>query len=331
MLANDSLEEKRTQFFDPLTIDWEFTYKKNKIPAGTSQHKVYVTLKPPLMTFYELYLTSLHLATANPGATGKSMGQAKQQAIHKTWKFFQTKQITNWDNKRLYYYKHGHGFNNLACDNLRELLTMGRGQCDTFEKLFRDALSANGISSKPVVISIKETSVDNVGEMGVRGPLNALTKKWTYKMPSLSDTGVYQWRLILKDEGEGMDGMVPANKNNEYGDLISKEGIKGQNSPTPSEKIFGQHFIVKVTDSQAIEDGRLTTFYYDPSYGVTYKGNKEEAERDFEDKAVDGYFRKFKDKDLRIDADPDTETGYIEVPIYRARKKLDEIGIEFDR
>jgi len=335
MLANRHLATRQTQFFNPMTIDWTVKYKKGSLPKtktlGSSKHTVYVTLnKPYTPEFDTLYLTSLHLAVSNQGAKGK-MGEAKKQALKKTWKLFETQKITNWDNKPLYYYKSGHGFKDLACDDLSALLTMGKGQCDTFEKLFRATLSANGISSEQVVISTKESYVDNVWGMGLRGHLQALSKNWTFKTPSLSDTGAYKWRLILKDEGDSVDGMVPANKNNNYADLISEEGVAGQNSPTPSEKTFGQHFIVKITDSQAIEDGKLTTLYYDPSYGVAYKGNKEEAERDFEDNAVDGYFRQFKDKDLEVDADPDSETGYIEAPIYRARKKLGEIGIEFDR
>jgi hypothetical protein len=328
-IVSTQLTPRFTQFFNPMTINWALYFNKKKTHIERSDNRVYVTLqKPDKEEFNTLYLTPLHLATSNPGAKGKV---GKAQALQKTWELFETKKITNWDNKPLYYYKWGHGFNDLGCDVLSELLTMGRGQCDTFEKLFRAALSANGIRSEQVVISTKETSVDDVGGMGVRADLQALTKNWTYKKPSLRDTGAYQWRLILKDEGESVDGMVPADKNFDYGDLISEEGIAGQNSPTLSEKTFGAHFIVKVTDSQAIKDGKLTTFYYDPSYGVTYKGNKEEAERDFEDNAVDGYFRQFFDKDLKVDPEPKSETGYIPAQIYRARKKLGEIGIEFDR
>jgi len=149
MLANGHLAQKRTPFFNPMTIDWRVKYKKDGIPKtkylGSSKHTVYVTLKKPLRKFAKLYLTPLHLATSNSGA------RDKVQALEKTWELFETKQITNWDSKPLYYYKSGHGFKDLACDDLSALLSMGKGQCDTFEKLFRATLSANGNSSYLVV------------------------------------------------------------------------------------------------------------------------------------------------------------------------------------
>lgn len=52
--------------------------------------------------------------------------------------------------------------------------------------------------------------------------------------------------------------MIPApTPPNIYGDLRSDIGAAGQNSPTPAEKAFSQHFIVK-------QGGR----YFDPSYGT---------------------------------------------------------------
>lgn len=68
-------------------------------------------------------------------------------------------------------------------------------------------------------------------------------------------------------------GMVPAFPNNIYGDLTSQPTLAGQNTRPPSEKVFGQHFIVQ----------HGTTFY-DPSYGSTYSN-----ETNFESKAVAGY------------------------------------------
>lgn len=67
--------------------------------------------------------------------------------------------------------------------------------------------------------------------------------------------------------------MVPPFPNDVYGDLTSLSGIPGQNTATPSEKVFGSHFIV--------QQGAA---FYDPSYGVTYSGPT-----DFQTKAVAGY------------------------------------------
>ncbi len=120
-----------------------------------------------------------------------------------------------------------------------------------------------------------------------------------------------------------MYGMVPANQNNKYGELVSQVGLAGQNSPTLSEKVFGVHYIVKITDLEAISDGHLTTFYYDPSYGVTYSGEKEESEQNFETDAVAGYYRAFHDP-----GQPDENE---EPSHFRARKHDDLNNIIFSK
>jgi len=245
-------------------------------------------------------LTALHLASSNQGAKGERIGEAKKQAIEKTWQLFETKKITNWNGDPLYYYKSGHGFSDTpSCTSgntaefLGEFLTSSEGQCDAFEKLFQAALAANGIQSTRVIVESKPYEyVDSDGLMRSDVP-NILVKNWSYSNPTLNDTGSYKWRLILNEEKGGYDGMVPKNDDNRYGDLINEVGLAGQNSPTPSKKICGRHFIVKVTDNEAIKEGGLATFYYDPSYGVAYNGEKEEAQREFENKAVDGYARYF--------------------------------------
>ncbi len=328
MLANKHLATRKTQFVKPMTIDWRVKYKKDGIPKtkdlGSSKHTVYVTLKKPNTgEFHTLYLTALHLATSNPGAKG-TLGEAKKQAIEKTWKRFETQKITNWDNKPLYYYKSGHGFSytpsclisQATAQFLGEFLTSSEGQCDAFEKLFQAALAANGIQSTR--ISVKSKPYEYVDSNGMRksDEPNILIKNWNYSNPTLNDTSPYQWRFIINEEDGGYYGMVPKNDNNRYGDLTSEVGLAGQNSPTPSEKVCGRHFIVKVTDEKAIKEGGLTTFYYDPSYGVSYHGEKEEAQRDFENKAVDGYFRFFEKEDQN---EPD---GYFRVQQSRGLDKI---------
>ena len=74
--------------------------------------------------------------------------------------------------------------------------------------------------------------------------------------------------------------MVPPNTPPTYGDMQSGEGKPGQNSLTPSEKVFAVHFILYVDPSIA---GSAEP-YFDPSYGVTYAD-----QADFESTAVAGY------------------------------------------
>jgi hypothetical protein len=85
ILANRHLATRKTQFFNPMTIEWNVKYKKGGIPKtkviGTSKHKVYVTFDKPK---YEdnIHLTTLHLATSNPGATSQA------EVVEKTWELF---------------------------------------------------------------------------------------------------------------------------------------------------------------------------------------------------------------------------------------------------
>ncbi|RKZ44148.1 MAG: hypothetical protein DRR00_28650, partial [Candidatus Parabeggiatoa sp. nov. 3] len=290
--ANDPLAEKGTQFFNPLTINWRVKYKKAGIPKtkdlGTSKHTIYVTLnKPDRGEFHTLYLTSLHLATSNPGAKNK------KQAVEKTWTLFKQKNLTTWNpNRRLYYYKQGYGFNK-SLTQLEPFLksTHGSGQCGVFADLFRAALAVNGVHSKLVDVEPKTVLFRPSFEERM------LIKGWSFEQtPSFLKDETHKWKLILNWEGndnvgQPLFGLVPPRTNHIYGDLTSHQSyLEGQNTRPPSEKVFGQHIIVKVTDQEAIAKG-LSTFYYDPSYGQAYHGEGRDAERDFESQAVVGYVR----------------------------------------
>jgi hypothetical protein len=68
-----------------------------------------------------------------------------------------------------------------------------------------------------------------------------------------------------------------------FGDLVNKPGLAGQGTSTPSEKVFGSHYVIHVLDSAllaAVSGGP----YFDPSYGQIYTGPL-----NFESSAVDGY------------------------------------------
>ena len=87
----------------------------------------------------------------------------------------------------------------------------------------------------------------------------------------------FKYAFVFNFEG---DYMIPKQPGNQYGDISSLIGSPGQNSPTPSEKIFDSHFIVKAGGQ-----------FYDPSYG---KGPFLSA-RDLELVEMYGYARNFGD------------------------------------
>jgi hypothetical protein len=133
----------------------------------------------------------------------------------------------------------------------------------------QDALSVNGIATDFVSIRAADSS-------------GFLVKSWTFTgQGSDSQYAPYSWVLTEVAEATGGFGMVPLPQYSLFGDMKSNDGIPGQNTRPPSEKIFGAHFIVK--DRLGVNPGMGP--YYDPSYGVLYQG----ACPDFESKAVDGY------------------------------------------
>ena len=95
-----------------------------------------------------------------------------------------------------------------------------------------------------------------------------------------------------------------------FGDLTNEIGVPGQNEPTapgpnepgtpsvtPSEKVFGLHFIVEIPIAP------FGNQYYDPSYGVTYP-----SAAGFESQAVQGYTR-------QVGSDPGTNNFHFRVAI----------------
>jgi hypothetical protein len=172
ILANRHLATRKTQFFNPMTIEWSVKYKKGGIPKtkviGTSKHKVYVTLKKPfkdkpkddgdyINPDNRLFLTLLHLATSNPGA------KTPEDAVEKSWALFKNptgkNDITNWKGDiPLFYYPPGDTLRACAGEDLEEFLTSpdGSGQCGLFAYLFRDTLWVNNIPNKLILVSTIE-------------------------------------------------------------------------------------------------------------------------------------------------------------------------------
>jgi hypothetical protein len=108
-----------------------------------------------------------------------------------------------------------------------------------------------------------------------------LVKDWIYGAPSYSGQA-YPYSLVLNPD-DGGDGMVfPGSTSDFYGNLTSLAGLPGQNTPTPSEKVFGSHYIVELGPSLAASIPGDT--YFDPSYGETYTNASI-----FETDSVSGY------------------------------------------
>lgn len=258
-VSSDKLPNQ-VKFFNPMTIAWEFSLDgTNFSTAGSSSHKVYVTLADPLGTI-NVFLTALHLAVSNDGATTQAA------AAQKSWDLIKgPANIRSWDGRKLYYYKPGFGFSSCATTS-EGLLTSpsGTGQCGSFARLLMDVYGINGITSNFTVVDAK------TGEQ-------FLVKNWTFGARSFPGTS-HEWKLELS---EGGFGMVPLPTGGVFGDMTSTAGLPGQNTPTPSEKAFARHFIVKTTVVSGDQ-------FFDPSYGVTYS----DAD-DFETKAVIAYYARF--------------------------------------
>jgi hypothetical protein len=304
ILANRHLATRQTQFFNPMTIEWSVKYKKGGIPKtkviGTSKHKVYVTFAKPFKDKPQsdyvnpenrLFLTLLHLATSNPGAT------TSKKAVEKSWALFKNpvgkNDITTWDgNRTLFYYPPGDSMAACLGMDLVEFLTNSddSGQCGLFAQLFRETLWVNNIPAKLVEVTTLEEDT------------NMLVQNWRNKTTQFANnaTDGYYWRLVLNnpqammvltDQQEASDGSDGSkiyrdiDGNYVYGDLKSLPGIPGQNTSTPSQKAFEVHYMVKILLGEF-----ANAPYYDPSYGKTFSG-----ERDFENKAIFGYWKRFDD------------------------------------
>ncbi|TGN99813.1 hypothetical protein PN36_33295, partial [Candidatus Thiomargarita nelsonii] len=248
--------------------------------AGVSEHIVYVTLAEKLEYLDKMYLTLLHLATGNPGATTKA------EAVEKTWSWFANPtgvdDLKTWDNRALSYY--GSGINEcyVYVDDFLKAQN-GSAGCGTFANLFIETLWVNGISSRCVNVSPPSENGEGI-----------LINNWEPPLDENPEAPIEEPWYIWEFEFTGEMSMYPQPEENEsgyleYGDLESSDGIAGQNVVTPIEKAFTKHFIVEISDP----DVTANLSYYDPSYGKTYV-NEEKFDIDL----VLGYF--FSDDEDRL-------------------------------
>ncbi len=232
--------------------------------ASSSSSPVYATLVTP--SGVSVTPTPMTVIKLGVGAGG---GTTQSAAFANTWNSFAgPANARGWDGRLLYYYQLGVPFSGCATTTVG-LLTQpnGSGQCASWARLMQDSLAANGISSNFVTISLPS----NWG---------MLVKNWSFSgSPSFPTNAPWIYLFKPVAEASGALGMVPPAANSIYGDFTSLTGVPGQNSPTPFEKFFGSHYIVKAPANLSVGGP-----YFDPSYGVTYAGKC-----DFESKAVAAY------------------------------------------
>jgi hypothetical protein len=271
LTGDTAFPSSTTQHYQPLGVTWSFSMNGQPCSsnpsqcsaAGATSSEVYVTLSSPSgLSESVMPLTAVKLAIGSGGATTQTA------AFQNTWEQFAgPANVDGWDGRPLYYYEQGVGFNGCAINTV-DLLTRptGSGQCGSWAHLLMDALAVNGIQSSFVTVT----------------PMAGtwmLINNWTFNKGSYPTNPQYKWNLTLGIENGACCGMVPLPAGSVFGDLTSDPGLPGQNSPTPSEKAFNLHFIVKVGKISGIGGP-----YFDPSYGATYTGNC-----DFERQAVAGY------------------------------------------
>ncbi|RKZ72409.1 MAG: hypothetical protein DRR19_32095 [Candidatus Parabeggiatoa sp. nov. 1] len=286
MSAAHAFPKRQTQFYDPLKISWKMTYKwngkKTTQGIGTSKHKVYVTFDQPHDALGNLYLSPLHWAVSNDGATNK------KEVVRNTWRMFAKKSllgksgpadIKSWDGKRkFYYYKMGGLPSNERPENCL-ISPIDYAACGDFADLLLDTLMVNNVVTGSKTIYVKPIEDKKM-----------LIKEWS-PIPSTPTVAPnaegYKWKFFIYNRLDGEGSMISPTgagaPNNEYDELLNKTGIRGQNTPTPAEKVFGTHTIVKLP-KRSLPKELDDTPYFDPSYGVTYRD-----EKDFEDQAVYGY------------------------------------------
>ena len=270
----------QTQFFDGsgklnpgFQIAW--TYKlKNAGPqqaAGTSTNTLYVTFAAANPASTPIYRTSLKLSIPKGGDTSMDM------VFMSTWGSFSTgasfpfgggpTNVTNADGKPLYYYQPGLGFGNICSANGLLGNGDGNGQCGAWAQLFENALAINGVDGWTHITV--DTSDDS----------DFMIYKWSDLAQGDGDpAGCDKDGVVIQFKAQWEEMVTSPGKNNTYCDYVSgQDGLSGQNSTPPSEKVFIRHFIVKYKIAGQ-------PCYYDPSYGKTSKN-----EADFQENAVYGF------------------------------------------
>jgi len=272
--SDTALTASQTQFFSPETVTWDVSQNgavcgSGCASAGTSTNPIYVTLAPSVLPsgFAPLMLTYVSLAVGNGGATSATA------AVAATWSKFATgsvpapANVKTWDNRVMSYYQQGIGFQGCAVKAALLVESNGSlsnntasGQCGAFALLLESALAANGLHSSYTEVA----PADGVSLLVI--------DTWTLSTtPAYPSQAPWEYELILNSGSDYMYPVVPS-----FGNLTEDQGLPGQSSVNPSEKVFNWHYIVQYPAGGAL--------WYDPSYGVTYS-----SAASFETQSIQGY------------------------------------------
>jgi hypothetical protein len=268
----------QTNFYNPFTIQWEISFDGGTTwqNAGESQNPIYVCISDtgPNNVSDKLFRTEVHLACSVTGATTSS------QAMQNTWSIFSNSTPTSpnagpngvktWDGRTLYYYQPGTDFSQNPGNSLSAFFIAGTGRCGMWSLLLYDSWVINGVSCNkigafPYGQDPNHETINYffyVDNWGLTNPANPLPGHYTSANP---------YTVTFPNEMQLLPN-PPGGQPSNYGDITSLSGHAGQNSPTPSQKIWGDHEFLQYTDN---------SLYYDPSYGVIYT-----SELDFQTKSL---------------------------------------------
>jgi hypothetical protein len=284
--ANDST---KTNHLEKMEQVWEIQAAGSGkwVAISKTQHTFYSLYGKPIETS-KLYHTVLHLACSIPGASNWN------QVVDNVWaNFAGPANVKAWNpttrvfDRPLHYYKDG-VIQQAVATTTSGLLMEENGQCFAWMELFLDALKIHGESTSQSV---------QINGGGDDGDLLLVIKNWQTVQNAPDPPHI---RLPTADPNFSCGaGHV------QYGDMISADGLPGQNTATPYVKIFGGHAVAKYNN-----------IYYDPSYGVTYT-----SIQDFEEKAIFGYGVNDVERDRRnMDpADIRTQSPAFSIPIFDER------------
>jgi hypothetical protein len=277
---------------NPLTLTWEVSVNGGPFQAGgVSTNPIYVCLRGPNGSRPPLFRTMVHLACAGSGVFNPATNA--DEAFANTWNLMKRRDIKKFvgdvQNAPLYYYREATTFAQNPQGQAGNLLkdVNQTGECTCWASLMKAACAVNGAVALTANATCNRTLFPDYSRF--------LVNNWTFNAstnpdPPLAPNGPWWWFVTAIPGNNSLGEMVPppdSNNPNIFGNLTNAIGAPGQNSATPSEKLFKFHQFLKYTMNGVSK-------YYDPSYGLEYTDNV-----DFHNQVIAGYA---KDPDTTIRA-----------------------------
>lgn len=255
--------EEVKNFDNAFQIQWKLRLEGHTElwDAGTSSNPIYVCLlgarqgKNPCWEVVDGACQPTDDSTYNRGGharlTSNIVTPSGTTAFLNTWnkKYASQKYKLAVLDLPLYYYEANSTFDGNAKTVLPLLFLLGTGQCKAWVDLLAQETALNDTDYRKIKVN-------------PISPFNwFLVKEWK-DVPSLFFTEEWWFRF----GGKKFDMVDPLPQPDPllYGDVRNDtSGIPGQNTSCPSQKVFGQHYILYLNDTKT---------FYDPSYGTTYEG-----------------------------------------------------------